>query len=170
MFFFVDFPSFTVVMMDYDIWGSWSSSVGPNAPLNDTCAAPANQQGSAVFGINQWTTAGFPRSQIVLGVGAYGHSFSVAPVDAFVNGTNTLELYAPFNSSAHPVGGPWDGPPAVDACGVLNPQGGVITFKDLISDGYLDRNGDAIDGVPFIYDDCSQTVCGLFCTQASSEC
>lgn len=58
-----------IEVMDYDVWGSWSTAVGPNAPLNDTCApSPAGQQGSAVSAVKAWTTAGMPASQIVLGV------------------------------------------------------------------------------------------------------
>ncbi len=37
-----------VAIMDYDSWGTWLSSVGPNAPLDDTCAADDKRQGSAV--------------------------------------------------------------------------------------------------------------------------
>src|SRR6267154_1076288 len=37
-----------VVIMNYDVWGYWDSTMGPNTPLNDTCALPVNQQGSAV--------------------------------------------------------------------------------------------------------------------------
>ena len=63
--------------MNYDVWGSWSPTVGPNAPLDDSCADPANQQGSAVSAVKAWSTAGFPHNQIILGVAAYGHSFFV---------------------------------------------------------------------------------------------
>jgi len=34
-----------IEIMNYDIWGSWSTSVGPNAPLDDSCAP--SPQGSA---------------------------------------------------------------------------------------------------------------------------
>lgn len=38
-----------VSIMDYDIWGpGYTPSVGPNSPLYDSCAAPANQKGSAL--------------------------------------------------------------------------------------------------------------------------
>jgi len=37
-----------VSIMNYDVWGSCMPAVGPNAPLNDTCAASQNQAGSAV--------------------------------------------------------------------------------------------------------------------------
>ncbi|KAG1744097.1 uncharacterized protein EDB91DRAFT_210501 [Suillus paluster] len=60
--------------MNYDIWGSWFPTVGPNALLNDTCASSANQQGSAVSAVKAWTDAGMPANEIVLGVASYGHS------------------------------------------------------------------------------------------------
>jgi len=63
--------------MNYDLWGSWSPDVGPNAALNDTCAPPQYQQGSAVSAVRAWTSASLPRNQLVLGVGSYGHSFLV---------------------------------------------------------------------------------------------
>ncbi|KAG9121581.1 hypothetical protein FRC07_002405, partial [Ceratobasidium sp. 392] len=37
-----------IAIMNYDIWGPWSTGVGPNAPLNDTCVTDAgNKVGSA---------------------------------------------------------------------------------------------------------------------------
>lgn len=146
-------------IMNYDIWGSWSASVGPDAPLNDTCASPANQQGSAVSAVKAWTDAGFPRSQILLGLPAYGHSFAVSTSDAFVNGTVDLVLYAKFNASLHPAGDAWDDQPGVDACGAQQNYGGVINFWGLVAEGYLDDTGHVVDGIPYVYDTCSQTVC-----------
>lgn len=145
-----------VTVMNYDLWGSWSTGVGPNGALNDTCAAPANQQGSAVHAVNAWTSAGFPSEKLVLGLPAYGHSFSVTPEDAF-NGTETIVPYTKFNATVHPAGGAWDDPAGVDVCGVATAQGGVITFAGLVEQGYLDESGEVVDGVPYVWDECSQT-------------
>jgi len=49
-------------LMSYGVWGPWSSTVGPNAPLNDSCAAVT--QGSAVSAVGAWENAGFPRSKV----------------------------------------------------------------------------------------------------------
>ncbi len=153
----------TIAIMNYDLWGSWSASVGPQAALNDTCAAPDNQQGSAVLAVKRWTDAGFPRKQILLGLAAYGHSFAVTPKDAF-NGTDTLQVYAPFNSSLYPAGDAWDDAGgAVDACGVEQAQGGVVNFWGMVAEGYLDTNGEPAEGVPYVFDECSQTVCFFPC-------
>ncbi|THV08265.1 glycoside hydrolase family 18 protein [Dendrothele bispora CBS 962.96] len=148
-----------ITLMNYDIWGSWSSAVGPNAPLNDTCAAPANQQGSAVFAVKRWNDAGFPLDQIVLAVATYGHSFSVKKSDAFVNGSSTeLAAYPPFNASAFPLGDSWDtSAGTVDFCGVAQNNGGNWDFWAVVEAGLYDQNGKPAQGVPYRFDDCSKT-------------
>ncbi|KIY73978.1 glycoside hydrolase family 18 protein [Cylindrobasidium torrendii FP15055 ss-10] len=146
-----------ITVMNYDLWGSWSSSVGPNGPLDDSCASEENQQGSAVSAVKAWTSAGFPASKLILGLPGYGHSFSVQPEDAFPNGTDTLYPYALFNASIHPAGDSWDDAAGVDQCGVETAQGGNIDFWALIQDGYLDESGDPVEGVPYVFDECSQT-------------
>ena len=52
----------SIAIMNYDIWGSWSNTVGPNAPLDDSCAAV--QAGSATSAVKAWTGAGFPASKV----------------------------------------------------------------------------------------------------------
>src|SRR5947208_3044218 len=110
--------------MNYDIWGSWDTTVGPNAPLNDSCAAPLNQQGSAVSAVKAWTTAGFPADKIILGVAAYGNSFHVntsSALDAYGN----LVPYPPFDKSQQPAGDKWNSTTTgVDVCGNPNVVGG----------------------------------------------
>lgn len=76
-----------VEVMDYHVWGARSNAVGSNAPLNNTCTSSANQQGSAVSAVEAWTSAGFPPSQIILGVASYGHSFKVTPSNPFASGS-----------------------------------------------------------------------------------
>ena len=50
--------------MAYDIYGPWSATAGPNAPLVHTCAPPAQQVGSADGAIKAWTNAGFPAAKV----------------------------------------------------------------------------------------------------------
>ena len=148
-----------IEIMNYDIWGPWSDTVGPNAPLNDTCATTQNQAGSAVSAVQKWHAAGFPLIQIVLGVPSYGHSFMVNKNDAFEPGSKTLLApYPKFNSSAHPKGDSWDGDTGVDMCGNAVSPGGIIEFWGLIQHGYLNPNGTLKQGIFFRYDNCSQTV------------
>ncbi|KAF7291893.1 Glycoside hydrolase family 18 protein [Mycena indigotica] len=146
-----------IAIMNYDVWGSWSPSVGPNAPLNDSCASAADQQGSAVSAVKAWTTANFPAHQIALGLAAYGHSFKVAPQSA-MNGGN-VALYPSYDKSVQPVGTS-DSPSdisAVDPCGNYEGISGIFTFAGLIQSGFLDKSGTAASGIQYTFDPCSQT-------------
>ncbi|KAI0071537.1 glycoside hydrolase [Panus rudis PR-1116 ss-1] len=169
-----------VAIMNYDVSGTWSNGVGPNAPLNDTCAPPDQQQGSAVSAVKAWTDAGMPSNQLVLGVASYGHTFSVPQSDAFSSsstdpstnsaaaqqpsGTKLIAAYPQFNkAAAQPQGDEWDvsSPPGVDQCGNQSTGGfsGVFDFFGLIDAGYLDGNGTVNGnmGLGFRFDECSQT-------------
>lgn len=146
--------------MNYDVYGTFSSVTGPNSPLNDTCAPSADQQGSAVSAISAWTDAGFPADKIVLGVAAYGHSFTVTPSVA-VTGT-TLNIYTSFDKTNIPIGDSWDPPSTTpDVCGnppVGNGNTGIYNFWALIEDGFLNSDGTVASGMNGLFDECSQTV------------
>jgi chitinase len=146
--------------MNYDVFGTFSSVDGPNAPLNDTCAASGNQQGSAVSAVAAWTKAGFPADKIVLGVPAYGHSYTV-PTSTAVSGS-TLNIYTAFDKTNIPIGDSWDPPTTTpDICGnppVGNGNSGVYNFWALIQDGFLNQDGSVASGMNSLFDQCSQTV------------
>ena len=146
-----------IAIMNYDIWGSWSSAVGPNSPLNDTCASPDNQQGSAVSGVAQWHAAGIPLNQIVLGVASYGHSFSVSK-SAAIASNGQINAYPAFDASNQPIGDKWDDPAGVDECGAATGPGGNFDFWGLIDGGFLMENGTVAPGIDYRFDTCSQTV------------
>ncbi|KAG2039741.1 glycoside hydrolase family 18 protein [Suillus americanus] len=146
-----------VAVMNYDVWGPWLPNVGPNSPLNDTCAVSAQRQGSAVSAVEAWTNAGMPVDQIVLGVPTYGHSFTVAPSDAFAAGEKELAAYPSFNASNQPLGDTWDDTGSIDACGVYEGPGGSFNFWGLIDGGFLTKEGKVADGIHYRYDTCSQT-------------
>lgn len=151
------FPS-DLAIMNYDIWGSWSTTAGPNAPLNDTCAPSADQEGSAVSAVAAWTAAGFPAAQIVLGVASYGHSFSVAS-SAALDGAGALQLYPAFDAASQPAGDSWDSVPGeTDSCGNPTTVGGVFNFWGLMAGGFLNSDGTAADGMVYTFDNCTQTV------------
>jgi chitinase len=134
-----------IVVMNYDIWGSWSPSVGPNAPLDDTCAPSGFQHGSATSAIKKWTAAGFPRNQIVLGVPGYGHSFKVSKDKAYdKKAPGTLASYPPFQTASQPAGDSWGS--------------GNFNMWGLVRNGYLNEDGSVKDGISYRYDECSQTV------------
>ncbi|KAF8886493.1 glycoside hydrolase family 18 protein [Infundibulicybe gibba] len=150
-----------IAIMAYDIWGSFSTGgVGPNAPLNDTCAP--TKAGSAVSAVNAWTAAKFQSDKvssiyimIALGVAAYGHSFHVDN-SAAINGS-TLAAYPPFDKNNQPKGDKDDGGPGVDQCGAPVGTGGIFNFWGLISGGFLTSNGTAAAGINYRFDTCSQT-------------
>jgi len=147
--------------MNYDVWGSWFDTVGPNAPLDDSCAPAANQQGSAVSAVQSWTQAGFPASQIILGVAAYGHSFRVKKCDA-LDASGNINFYAPFNKTDQPAGSKWDATAGgVDICGNPNVVGGLFNFWGLIDAGFLRTNGTPSCEVFYTFDECSKTVRAL---------
>ena len=147
--------------MNYDIWGSWSSSVGPNAPLDDSCASTGDQDGSAMSAVKAWSAAGFPAKQMILGVASYGHSFHVEKSSA-LDGSGNIQLYPPFDKSQQPAGDKWDGTAGgVDQCGNPNVVGGVYDFWGLIDGGFLTNNGTAANGIDYTFDNCSQTVCAI---------
>lgn len=143
-----------ITIMDYDIFGSWSSAVGPNAPLADSCAPTQYQQGSATSAVNKWMSTGFPANQIVLGVPSYGHSYRVKSSDAFVNNptsklglsSNELAAYPPFDQNDQPEGDAWGG------------SAGTFEFWGLIKGGFLDEQGAPAQGIYSRFDSCSQTV------------
>ena len=47
--------------MNYDVWDSWSTGVGPNAPLDDFCAP--TKAGSASSGVKAWGAGFQPAKQ-----------------------------------------------------------------------------------------------------------
>ncbi|KAL0949420.1 hypothetical protein HGRIS_009481 [Hohenbuehelia grisea] len=61
-----------ILLMNYDVWGS-SSTPGPNAPFYNGCSNSSQPEANAVSAFNAWTAAGFPASQLVLGLPSYGY-------------------------------------------------------------------------------------------------
>ena len=145
-----------IAIMNYDLWGSWSQGVGPNAPLNDTCAPSQYQQGSAVSAVRAWTRAGLPRNQLVLGAGSYGHSFLVNRSVALTE-QGEITAYPPFEPE-QPEGDSSDDGPGTDVCGAQTGWGGAFNFWGLVEGKFLDGNGQPLQGIPYRYDECSQTV------------
>ncbi|KAG6885608.1 hypothetical protein C0993_012355 [Termitomyces sp. T159_Od127] len=142
-----------IAIMNYDIWGPWSPTVGPNSPLDDSCATPANRIGSATSAIAKWTKAGFPISQLILGVPGHGHSYRVHRSEAY-----PLTSYPSFDASSPPPGDSWDDAGGVDVCGNVQAQGGNINFWGLIEKGFLNDDGSVKTGISSAYDKCTQTV------------
>ncbi|TFK20366.1 endochitinase [Coprinopsis marcescibilis] len=148
-----------VAIMNYDIWGPWSPTVGPNSPLDDACAPSSSRSGSAESAVRQWTAAGIPVHQLVLGVSAYGHSFRVRRSNAFASGSTTvLASYPAFDGRDRPTGDSWDDAGGgADVCGSPMLPGGNFNFWGLVEHGFLNKDGSAASGIAYRYDSCSQT-------------
>ncbi|KAH0834836.1 glycoside hydrolase family 18 protein [Lanmaoa asiatica] len=148
-----------IEVMNYDVFGTFSSVTGPNSPLNDTCASSSDQQGSAVSAVAAWTKAGFSANKIVLGVAAYGHSYTVTKSTAVTG--STLNIYTSFDKTNIPTGDSWDPPvTSADVCGnppVGNGNTGIYNFWALIGGGFLSQNGTVASGMVGLFDECSQT-------------
>ncbi|KAG2146300.1 glycoside hydrolase family 18 protein [Suillus clintonianus] len=144
-----------VEIMNYDVYGdTFSKVVGPNSPLDDSCAPAADQTGSATSAVKLWTAAGFSAKQIVLGVPSYGHGYSISQSAAVQS--NTLASYPTFNTNSFVTGDSWDaaGP---DACGISQPASGDFNFWGLIAGGFLNEDGSVASGMTGRFDNCSQT-------------
>ncbi|KAF8156990.1 glycoside hydrolase family 18 protein [Crassisporium funariophilum] len=139
-----------IAIMAYDVWGSFSASVGPNAPLKDSCApSPA---GSGQSAVDAWTAAKFPANQITLGVASYGRSYSVKSSAA-----SKIGDYPVFDATAQPLGEEDTGVAGVDQCGVATGNSGLFNFEGMIKAGFLTKSGKPASGVAYKYDDCSET-------------
>ncbi|KAF8624904.1 hypothetical protein AX15_005648, partial [Amanita polypyramis BW_CC] len=146
-----------LAIMNYDVWGAWTPTVGPNAPLYDSCAS--QPQGSAESAVKAWTSANFPANKILLGVPAYGHSFSVEKSAAVVN--NQLVVYAQFNKDLQPPGeGETAGTNSTDECGMTVGPSGIFNFEGLVTAGFLQNDNGNVSpasGMVYTFDNCSQT-------------
>ena len=112
--------------------------------------------------VKAWSAAGFPANKIILGVASYGHSFHVGNSSA-LDASGNIKLYPPFDKSQQPAGDKWDGTAdgGMDECGNANVVGGIFDFWGMIDGGFLTKNGTAANGIDYIFDNCSQTVCAL---------
>ncbi|MBS4030938.1 MAG: SH3 domain-containing protein [Clostridiales bacterium] len=62
-------------IMTYDIYGSWDSFTGFNAPLYATSESLPHHRWSVDQGVNAWINAGFPKEKLVMGVPFYGRRY-----------------------------------------------------------------------------------------------
>ncbi|KIJ24924.1 glycoside hydrolase family 18 protein [Sphaerobolus stellatus SS14] len=95
-----------------------------------------HQLGSGVSAVAKWTAAGMPANKIVLGVGAYGHSYGY-----------NQSIFTPYaNSTSKSHGDKW-----------ADPTGDTRDFFSLIDGGFLTESGKPMDGIQYVFDNCSQT-------------
>ena len=154
-----------IAIMNYDLKSNPSFGVGPSSPMDDSCAPLDAKNGSAMSSVAAWSTAGIPASKLVLGVGAYGHSYTIASSVALDQANPTiLNAYPAYTPGNRKVGDRWDGRGGLDVCGAMDGPGGVYTYWGLIEEGFLRPNGSAAPGIVTRYDDCSETVCNNILT------
>ncbi|KAH9951662.1 glycoside hydrolase superfamily [Amylocystis lapponica] len=132
-----------VVLMNYDTWGS-SPSPGPNAPLSNACGNSTQSSANAAAALTAWTSAGFPASQLVLGVPSYGYisRSSASSLRTRARRYKHLRRQNLLNWADSLVSGlaadVGDAPPAVLAA---NDDGGTdngqIQFRALVQQGIL---------------------------------
>ncbi|KAH8765982.1 family 18 glycosyl hydrolase [Diaporthe sp. PMI_573] len=145
-----------MMIMNYDIYGAWASTAGPNAPLDSACDA-RNIMGSGNMGVQAWLDAGVPADKLVLGLAAYGHGFRVNETSA-MSPNGTLQLYPAQNSSDRFQGSSWDDDPPIDDCGNAQPPSGTYPLWSLITEaGFLDETAKPLPGIQYTWDNCSQT-------------
>jgi chitinase len=143
-----------IAIMNYDEFGQWSTNAGPNAALDDSCALPKTQQGSATGAVKAWTAAGVPAGKLVLGVPTYGRAYNVNTTTAFTSVSSTqLALFPAFSPWAL---GPNETAPT-DGCGNAASKDVIYTFAQLVQDGFLAPDGTPMDGMAYKFDGCSQT-------------
>ncbi|KAI8319788.1 hypothetical protein GQ54DRAFT_264717 [Martensiomyces pterosporus] len=117
-------------ILAYDINGNWLPSTGPNAPLN--FEPNKGVQSSFESAIDSWVKAGFPASQIVVGIAFYGRS-ATANVDMSLESWNQ---YQPQETTA-PRGDGDDGLWADPCAGGPAAFSGVWSYRNLRAQGLL---------------------------------
>jgi len=147
-----------LTIMSYDISSNSSFGAGPSSALDDSCAPVSARNGSAKSAVSSWTAAGFPKSQIVLGVPSYGHSYTIVSGGSGQNTSTTLPMY-PSYDSVHVRGDKWDAfGNETDVCGVPVGSGGTYEYWGLIDGGFLNSDGTPQAGIKYRFDNCSKTV------------
>ncbi|KAJ3572245.1 hypothetical protein NP233_g3226 [Leucocoprinus birnbaumii] len=147
-----------IAVMAYDVYGPFSETAGPNAPLQDSCAPTKDQLGSGTSAVKAWTNAGFPANQIALGVPSYGHGFTVAS-SAIGGDAQKLAEFPAFDKNLVPPGtGETADMKSTDACGAVSGPGGSFMYNDMVNRGMINAQGtSAASGLLYQFDNCSQT-------------
>ncbi|KAA1108855.1 hypothetical protein PGT21_027589 [Puccinia graminis f. sp. tritici] len=143
-------------LMAYDVYGSWSDSTGPIAPIKGTCAGAGADQ-SVETGLQVALKQGFKASQILLGIPGYAKRFQLLSPKLLPKtvGKQT-SFYYQKKSDVTPAGGKFDDKPGKDVCG--NPQtwGGSFLVTELIKNGWLSKDQTrGLDGYKRVVDECS---------------
>lgn len=120
-------------LMAYDFSGTWKGATGMNAPLYAPPGANEDTKQSTVdFAVNYWISLGAPKEKLILGLGFYGRSFTLA--NPSQNGVN-----APITGAGAP--------------GPFTAEGGMLGFNEIclkLSQGWTEAWDDA-SKCPYAY-------------------
>ncbi|PPR08064.1 hypothetical protein CVT24_010519 [Panaeolus cyanescens] len=148
-----------VAIMGYDIYGRWSGgTVGPNAPLVNTCSVEPSSTPTVSGAVQSWNFAGLPLNKTVLGVPTYGYGYNVSPLEAGkMAAGGDVPSFMRFRGEWMSLLS-WVSYLVPDVCGVTpKTYDGTFTFKALTTEGFLDNEGNAMPGVTYKFDECSKT-------------
>lgn len=135
-------------VMAYDINGSWSSKTAPNAPL--VASSQGGDPFSVVQSLKSWTSAGFPKEKLVMGVPFYGRSLiTTSP-------SSNESMYMDFVKSV-PQGDADDAPWAEPCPGAAPALSGQWKWKNLREQGILTSPTQAAQGWKRNWDNQTQT-------------
>ncbi|KAF2367004.1 Glycoside hydrolase family 18 catalytic domain [Trinorchestia longiramus] len=71
-------------VMTYDFHGPWDEQVGHNSPLQPLLTASSYERKLTVeYSLKEWIKQGAPPQKVLMGVPAYGRSFTLADVEQF---------------------------------------------------------------------------------------
>lgn len=126
----------------------------------DGCKNSTQPQANAVAGFNQWTTAGFPASKLVLGLPSYGY-ISNSNAEGLRQRSNIRSRVV--RSKAQRDGSATTPSPMVKVVGEDGNPEGQIHFRELIRQGALSRSSnkpttfEGAGGYEKHWDNCSST-------------
>ncbi|KZW04057.1 glycoside hydrolase [Exidia glandulosa HHB12029] len=164
-----------ILLMNYDANGS-SSTPGSNAPLDDGCHNSTQPFATARAAVATWTKAGFPASQIILGIPSYGYISQSSATYlhnkrdqdergqvAFDEKSHDIELKPPNKSQTGVQA--QDASSSTKSLEVENEDGGVgdgqVQFRSLVQQGALKLSSSGkyvgARGYRRTWDQCSST-------------
>jgi len=129
-----------VDLMSYDFHGSWETVTGHNAPLYPRSEETGTQlQQNVEWAANYWVSNGCPANKLVIGMGAYGRSFTLVNVNDNDMGAPTSGPgpAAPFTNEAGYYS-------YYEVCAELFPNGPAIRewhTEHLVPYAYITSNG-----------------------------
>lgn len=152
-----------VILMTYDVYGSWSDTTGPSAPLYDECNDAGNKF-SVQSAVKLYLSMSFKHKQLIVSIANFGHGWrlnsKVLESKKFPNGL-TSYIYQNHTKAVIP-GGPSDSKPgSKDICGKPANHTGTFQIRELVKLGMLskdlshgtggfDRGFDHCSGVPYL--------------------